>query len=178
VDAALHAQAVATRQLLRALQKAGVSRSHLRTTDLELNRHYDNHGNVTGYDANETIRARITPLSQAGRTIAAGATSAGNNVEVGALAFDIADDDNLVTEARAHAFADAKSRAEQYAELAGRSLGRVEKVTETIDLPGPTPYYGRTALFDSASAGAASVPVRGGKQTLTVRVHVVWALTT
>jgi uncharacterized protein YggE len=177
VQDALDAQGAATRRLLSALQKAGVTRSRLRTTDLELNQHYDNHGNVSGYDASETIRARITPLSQAGRTLSAGATSAGNAVEVGSLAFDIADDDSLVSDARANAFADAKSRAEQYAGLAGRSLGRVQRVTEHVDEPAPTPYYG-SALYDKAAGtgATASVPVRGGKQTLTVRVSVVWTL--
>jgi len=176
VQTALDAQAAATRRLLAALEKAGVAHRSLKTTDLSINRHYDNHGNVTGYDADESIRARITPLSEAGRTISAGATASGNDVEVGAISFDIADDSALVTSARANAYADARARAGQYAGLADRSLGRVEKVTETVRAPQPTTFYGKYAAPAAAGLDAASVPVRGGRQTLTVRVAVVFAL--
>jgi uncharacterized protein YggE len=177
VQTALDAQAAATRRLLAALEKAGVAHRSIKTVDLSINRHYDNHGNVTGYDADESIRARITPLSEAGRTISAGATASGNDVEVGSIAFDIADDTALVTSARANAFADARARAEQYADLADRTLGRVEKVTETVRAPQPTRFYGRYAAPAASGAlDAASVPVRGGRQTLTVRVAVVFAL--
>ena len=177
VQSALDAQATATRRLLAALEKAGVAHRSLKTIDLSINRHYDNHGNVTGYDADESIRARITPLSEAGRTIDAGATASGNDVEVGSISFDIADDTALVTSARANAFTDARARAQQYADLADRSLGRVEKVTETVRAPQPTTFYGKYAAPAATGLDRASVPVRGGRQTLTVRVAVVFALT-
>jgi uncharacterized protein YggE len=175
VQAALDAQSAAAHRLFASLQKAGVARKDLQTTDLQLNRHYDNNGNVTGYDAAQTVRAKIHPLSGAGRVISAGATSSGNDVEVGQLAFDISDDASLVTQARSAAFADARARAEQYAGLAGRSLGRVEKVTESVSQPDPVRYYGLAAAA-GLSDKAASVPLRAGQQTLTVRVSVVWAL--
>lgn len=175
VQAALDAQAAAARRLLAALQRSGVPRNQLRTTELSLDRHYDNHGTVTGYDASETVHARISPLARAGRTISTAATSSGNDVEVGSLGFDISADSALVDTARANAFADARSRAEQYAGLSHRGLGRVEHISERVEQPPPTPvYYG--AALDSAGGPAASVPIRGGQQTLTVHVAVVWAL--
>jgi uncharacterized protein YggE len=177
VQEALDAQSTATRRLLAALEKAGVARHQLKTTDLSINRHYDNHGNVTGYDANESIRARITPLSEAGRTISAGATASDNDVEVGSIGFDIGDDAALLTSARSNAFADARDRAEQYAGLADRSLGRVIKVTESVRTPQPSPMFYGAYAADALRAAPKSVPIRGGKQTLTVRVTVVWALT-
>lgn len=178
VQEALDAQAGAVRHLLDALKAAGVARNRTQTTDLSLDRHYDDHGVVTGYDADETVRAKVQPLSHAGATISRAATSAGNAVGVGDIAFDLGDDETVVTSARANAFADAKSRAQQYAGLSGRGLGRVEKVTEVVDAPPqPVDYYQRSALLD-ASAGAAksSVPLRPGQQTLTVRVNVTWSL--
>lgn len=175
VQAALDAQAAATRKLLAALRAAGVDNQHLRTTDLELYRRYDRHGNPIGYVASETVEARITPLDHAGRTIASGATSS-THVDVGGLSFDIANDDALVKQARTNAYADAKARADQYAGLAGRSLGRVEKINETVKTPQPTVYAG-DALAASAGTAAQSVPIKGGQKTLTVRVTIVWQLT-
>jgi uncharacterized protein len=174
VQEALDAQADAAQRLLAALKASGVERNRTTTTDLMLDRHYDDHGNVTGYDASETIRAKVRPLSRAGRTISRAATSAGNNVSVGNIAFDVADDHDSVSAARSNAYADARDRAEQYASLSGRALGRVEKVSETVDAPQePVPFYAQDML---RSAVAAPVPLRPGQKTLTVHVTVTWSL--
>jgi uncharacterized protein YggE len=175
VAEAVDAESAAAHNLLDALEEAGVDRHDMRTTDLNINEHYDNHGTVVGYDVSETVRASIKPLSDAGHMISDAATSAGDNVDVGSISLDIEDDDPLVTQARSAAFDDAKARAEQYAELAGRSLGRVERITEHINRPAPNVYYGRAALM-AADKAASPIPVRGGTQTLTVRVSVVWSL--
>ena len=177
VQAALDAQASAVHRLLDALKSSGVPRQRTQTTDLSLDRHYDEHGNVTGYDANETVRAKVRPLSHAGRAISNAATAAGNAVSVGDLAFDLADDTDVVKSARENAFADARDRARQYASLSGRGLGRVEKVTEVVDAPPePIDFVQRDALMAGASGAAKAVPLRAGQQTLTVRVNVTWAL--
>jgi uncharacterized protein len=177
VQEALDAQAGAVHRLLDALKSAGVPRDRTQTTDLSLDRHYDEHGTVTGYDANETVRAKVRPLSRAGRTISNAATSAGNAVAVGGLAFDLADDTDVVKSARDNAFADAQDRARQYASLSGRGLGRVEKVTEVVDAPvQPLDFYQQDALRSTAAASGKAVPLRPGQQTLTVRVNVTWAL--
>ena len=177
VQEALDAQAFVTNKLFSALQRSGVAKKDLQTTDLSLDRHYDNHGNVTGYDASESVQAKISPLSGAGKTISAGATASGNNISVGSLSFDIAHDDALISKARSAAFADAQQKAQQYAGLSDRSLGRVEKISERISEPNPQPdYFYKDALMASAGR-AASVPLRGGRQTLTVNVTVVWQLT-
>ena len=178
VQEALDAQANAVQRLLSALKSSGVRRSETQTTDLSLDRHYDEHGNVTGYDAGETLRAKVQPLARAGQTISRAAASAGNAVSVGGLAFDLSDDSGVVSSARANAFRDAQDRARQYASLSGRALGRVQKVSEVVDTPQQPVDFSGMAL-DSAAAGAAkaaAVPLRGGEQTLTVRVTVTWTL--
>lgn len=178
VQEALDAQATTVQHLLDALKASGIPRSRTQTTDLSLDRHYDEHGTVTGYDANETVRAKVRPLSRAGAVISKAATSAGNAVEVGDLAFDLGNDADVVKSARANAFADARDRAEQYAALSGRGLGRVEKVTEVVDAPQqPVDYYSADALRGAASGAAKAVPLRPGQQTLTIRVNVTWSLT-
>lgn len=176
VQDAIEAQSAAARRVLAALAKAGVPNKRVTTTDLSIDEHYNSSGYVTGYEASETVQARISPLDVAGRTISAAATASGNDVTVDGLSFDIANDDPIVSRARSNAFADARSRASQYAVLAGRSLGRVMSIKESIDRGAPTPYPYADALFAKAGP-ASSVPIRGGRQTLSVRVAVVWALT-
>jgi uncharacterized protein len=175
VQDAIDAQAAAARRVLAALDRAGVPAKRVRTTDLNLDEHYDNSGVVVGYDASETLRARISPLRIAGRTIGSVATAAGNDVTVGGLSFDIADDDALVTSARSEAYDAARAKAEQYAGLAGRKLGRVLSIREHVERATPTPYPYADAFLAKTAAGAG-VPIRGGRQSLTVSVAVVWSL--
>lgn len=172
VQATLDAVSARSHKVLAALRGAGVKQSGLRTSDLELGRNYDSHGTPIGYQSSETVEARITPLAAAGHAMEA-AARATDHVSIGNLSFDIAHDASLLTQARANAWADAKSRAQQYAGLAGGQLGQVQTIRETVS--NPQPSYAEP--LDS-SAGAASfrkaVTIRGGRQTLTVRVTVVW----
>lgn len=177
VQTTLNTVSLRARKVLAALHAAGVKEPNLRTSDLQLNRNYNRYGTPIGYAASETVEARITPLADAGRAIAA-AAHATDHVDIGNLNFDIAHDSALLRQARANAFADARSRAEQYAGLAADHLGKVESIRETVSSP-PSTYP--NAIYGDAAAGLAKrmspAVIRGGRQTLTVRDTIVWSLT-
>lgn len=176
VQSTLDAESAATRRVLAALKREGLAGRDVQTTSLSLSQHYDNRGNVSGYDATETVTAKISPLGSAGKAIAAAASASGNDVSIDGLTFDIADDHSLLADARTKSYADARDRAEQYAGLAHRSLGDVMKVTETVtseEQPVPGPYFDRAA---SAGGALKAVPIRAGEQPVTVTVTVVWRL--
>ena len=176
VQDALDAVARDAQKVVSALRHAGVGNNDMRTTDLELYPHYNNSGGRDGYDASESVTATFHDLGSAGRHISATVAAAGNAATVNGLSFDLSSDTKLLSQARSAAFADAKARAQQYAELSGRSLGPVRHVTESIvsaDTPQPQFYKGA----DLAAGGAsAPVPVRAGQQPVTVIVTVVWQL--
>jgi uncharacterized protein YggE len=175
VQQALSGSNVAARQVTGRLTASGVVRHDIQTTNLSLNQTYDSHGRPDGYAADESITVRITPLTRVGRTLDAAATAAGNQVRIEDLSFDITDDAALLSAARARAFADAKTAATQYANLADRTLGRVLSITATVSGNRPTPVplsYGK--VLNSAASGA--VPIRPGQQRVGVTVHVVWTL--
>lgn len=174
VQSTLDAESAAAHKLLAALQSSGVQRSHIQTTDLELYRRYS-HGAPIGYTASETLQAQITPLTKAGRTISNAASSSGN-VEVGDISFDISNDQSLLSQARANAFSNASDKAKQYATLSGRSLGRVEQISETVANPNQPNVDYASAGAALAPHAAAALPIRLGQQQLTVHVKVVWAL--
>lgn len=174
VQEALDAQSRFTHRLLAALKVDGVKDEDIRTTDLELFRYNNRKTHVQGYYASESVQAKLSPLDSAGKTISDAASSSGH-VDVGGMSFDIANDDALVKQARENAFTDAKDRAQQYAGLSSRSLGRVEHITERVDVPEPVDYG--YAAATSAGGAAAPVPIAAGQQTLTVRVTVIWQLT-
>jgi uncharacterized protein YggE len=170
---ALDARSHAARRLIDTLRAEGLGDKDLQTTDLSLYRTRKRHDPTHYYVASESVQATIAPLTDAGRIIDSAARSS-SHVSIGGMSFDIADDDALITEARANAYADAKDKAEQYADLAGRTLARVERVSETVRNPQPV-YYGAAAAARS-SAPAAPAPIEAGTQTVRVRVTIIWQL--
>lgn len=175
VQSTLDAEATSVHRVVNALASAGISGRAVQTTSLQLSQHYDNHGQPSGYEANETVTAKISPLHNAGRVISAGATASGDDVSVDGLTFDIADDHALLTQARGKAFGDARDRAQQYAGLANRSLGDVVSISEKVTTQEPV----RGAYLDvlrAGASGAKAVPIRPGEQPVTVNVTVTWRL--
>jgi uncharacterized protein len=172
VQKALDDMSAATNQLTAALKTDGVKDADITTNGLSLYPWHNRKTEQSGYTASQTVEARITPLDNAGKALSDAATSSGN-VTIQGMFFDISNDDALMQTARSNAFADAKARATQYAQLAGRSLGRVEKIDETIDNGGPI-YYGKDVA--GAASGAAPVPISPGTQTLTLNVTVTFQM--
>jgi hypothetical protein len=179
VQEALNTNSVNAQKVIHTLQTHHVARSDIKTTDLNLNQHYDSHGDPAGYDASESINVRIHPLSKVGEILTAASTSAGDSVSVGSLSFDIADNSTLLASAREAAFTNAKAAAQQYATLGGTSLGHV--VTIKAQVHNASPIYKGIAHADSAAsfgAARAAVPIRPGQKKISVTVKVVWALST
>lgn len=176
VQSALDADAATVRRVLGSLQRHGIRGANVQTSSLGLDQHYDNRGRPSGYDATETVTAKITPLRSAGSAVSAAATASGNDVSVDGLSFDIADDTRLLADARTKAFGDAKERARQYAELAGRPLGSVVKVSEVVQVEQVYPQRYEAAYPMPAGASGKALPIRAGEQPVTVDVTVTWRL--
>jgi len=172
VQDALHAQSHNTDLLVAALKKDGLKDADITTTDLELYRFHNRKTGVRGYVASESVEANISPLDNAGQTIADAAASS-DHVNIGGMSFSISDLSALMKTARDNAYADAKDRATQYAGLSSRTLGRVEHVTEKVNDNGAV--YGAAASVAGGSVG--TVPISPGQQTVTVNVTVVWQIT-
>jgi uncharacterized protein len=110
-------------------------------------------------------------MGEAGAVIGRLADAGGDAARVQGISYVLEDDAALQEQARADAFADARRKAEQYAELAGRELGEVVSVRENVTAPGPMPY----AAADSA-AGASEMAIAPGSTTVTVTAEVRWSL--
>ncbi len=125
---------------------------------------------ITGYRASNAIQVKIRDIGQASRTLALIASTGGDATRINSVAFSIEDDSALVRDARARAFGDARSRAEQYAELSGLTLGKVLSISEQSGAtpPRPTPM---------PRAAMEAVPLEPGQQTVDLAVTVVWELT-
>src|SRR5205823_13205566 len=123
---------------------------------------------VTGYEAGNTVSARIRNLAKAGAIVDAAAAKTGDNFRLQGISFSIDDDSELLAAARAKATKRARAQAEQLASGAGVEIGDVRSISENTG-SSPIPY----ATGDSA-ARSAETPIQPGTQTLSVSATVVF----
>jgi hypothetical protein len=174
-DALSAAGEVAT-NVINALEANGVDASDIQTSGVSVGPSYGKHGHVDGYRADESITARMHPLDTAGKALDAASQAGGNSLDINDTSLTISNKSSFEAKARTKAFASAKAAAEQYAELAGRQLGRVEQITATSHTSGVEHFPVESAGGASAALPSRSIPVNPGKQTISTSVRVVWAL--
>lgn len=158
------------RAVIDALIGAGLDRKDIATTTVTLEPQYSGPGaaSITGYRATNAIRVTIHPTDAASRMLALIVGTGGDATRIRSVSYSIADDSQLVKDARARAFNDAKSRADQYAQLSGLRLGRVLSISEASAPPGgPTP---------APRGMVAEAPLEPGQQTVRFSVTAVWEL--
>ena len=120
----------------------------------------------------ENLSATIHDLAKAGAVLSAAVDAGGNAVRVDSVSVALDDTSGLVGGARASAVDDAKTKASQYAEASGRTLGAVVSITEVVSTP--TPMYGYVQATTALRADSP-VPIQAGSQDVSVQVTVVYA---
>jgi uncharacterized protein YggE len=170
VTAAMDQTNARQQAVIDALAGAGVDRKDISTTDVSLQPQYDSSGGtITGYRAGNAIRVKIHPAGSASRLLALIVGTGGAATRINSVSYSIADDSQLVKDARARAFHDAQDRAEQYAQLSGLGLGKVISISETSGATPPVPAPMRGGM-------PSSVPLEPGQQTVSFSVTAVWEL--
>jgi uncharacterized protein YggE len=174
VSSALSRADRAMTRVTSVLRHDGVDSKDLQTAGLDIYPQYSNDGRtVTGYQASQDLTVTFRDVDKAGSLISRAVSAGGDAVRMSGLSFRIDDDSALLADARSKAFADAKAKAQLYGDAAGRGLGQVVSVNETVtgqDTPYPVPYA------TAADGAAKSVDVQAGQQQLSVTVTVTWSL--
>jgi uncharacterized protein YggE len=156
-------------KVIGALHDAGVSDDDIQTADLSVQPVTNDQGDVTGYQATNTVTARIRDLGKAGAVVDAAAAQAGDDIRVQGITFSIDDDSALLAAARTKATKRARAQAQQLADGAGVDVGEVRSISETTTA---VPL----AFAADAAEKAAGTPVMPGSETLTVQARVVFAI--
>jgi uncharacterized protein YggE len=156
--------------VINALADAGLDRKNISTTTVTLQPQYNNAepAAITGYRATNAIQVKIHPTDAASRMLALIVSTGGDATRITSVSYSIADDSQLIKDARARAFNDAKGRADQYAQLSGLRLGRVLSISEVsgnAPVGGGPPAPPRSAV--------AAVPLEPGQQTVSFSVTAV-----
>jgi Uncharacterized conserved protein len=178
---ALDANTAAMTELLDELKAAGIEARDIQTTGFSVNPNYvysdqrDSNGysqppRINGYQVSNTVTVVVRDLEALGTILDRSVTVGANTVN--GVTFSVSDTTELLNEARKKAFADARAKAELYAQTAGTTLGDLESIRESQNFDAPQPY----AMYARAEAVSTPVPVEAGELTFSITVDVEWEL--
>lgn len=159
--------AARTQAVIDRLKGLGIAANDLQTTGYAIQPQYDRDQKLNGYQIVNAVRATVRDLKAVGPTID-GAVNAGAN-RVAGISFDAANKAETTRRAREAAVADARQKAEQYAQLTGTTLGGVMQIAETAG----TPEYRTTA---APAAASQATPIEPGEGSLTITVQISYEL--
>lgn len=178
------AQTEATAQataIIDAVMAAGIPEDDIQTVNFSVNviRDVDQNGNqgaVTGFQVTNqvavTIRGIDQDLERVGTILDSVVAAGANNIY--GISFTVDDPTAAAVQARRAAVLDSRAKADQLAEAAGLTVGRVVTITESPSAF-PPPQVFEAAAADMAQARAA-VPIQGGSSEVTVDVQVTFEL--
>jgi hypothetical protein len=159
-------------KLIDGLKALGIAPKDIQTTAVNVEPRYTQAkdgrpASISGYRVVNQVRLTVRDVKRLGE-ILDGAIGLGAN-QINGIGFDVSNAETLKDEARKQAMVNARRRAELYATAAGVQLGGVLTISEDVSA-GPRPM----PMARAAMAGA--VPIEAGTRTLTVEVHVTYAL--
>src|SRR5262245_10514610 len=173
VSGAMNQTSDRQRAVIDGLVGFGIDRKDISTTQVSLQPQFAGGDSTTifGYRAINANNVKIRKLDTASQALALIVSTGGDATRINSVNYSIEDDSQLVKDARARAFNDAKDRAQQYAQLSGLDLGKVISITESGAATPPTP------LPSPRGAEMAVVPLEPGQQTVGFNVTVIFELT-
>ena len=160
-------------QLISNLTSSGVATEDIQTANYSIYPEYDYSGDqrrLVGYRVGNTVTAMIRDIDSAGSVIDAAVVGVGDEIQVSGVSFSIEDDEELISAARSAAWEDARSKAQQLADLAGLTLGDAVMISESVVGTAPQPVY-RAAFEDSVGA-SVETPIEAGQQQVAVNLQV------
>ncbi len=160
--------------LTQALRRAGVAERDIQTSNVSVypQQQYveGQQPRITGYQANNSVTAKVRRIDNTGRVIDAAVAAGGNTVN--GVSFSHADPDAQLDIARRDAIAEARRRAELYANALGMRVNRIVSVSEGGGYAPPIPV----AVERFAAQDAAATPISPGQVETRVSVNVTFEL--
>jgi uncharacterized protein len=164
-------------QLLDALKFGGVKPEDITTTNVFVYPMYVDGQKITGYQAGNSVSAKIRDVSKAGTIIDAAAGVVGDEITLQGVYFNVDDTGPLKQAARDDAVGHAKAQADQLAAATGLKVGKVVSIVEGSVPSIPVVYAADAGAPATTLAGSTPVPLQPGQQELNLSVTVVYELT-
>lgn len=161
--------------LTQALRRAGVAERDIQTSNVSVypQQQYreGETPRITGYQANNTVTAKVRNINNVGRVIDAAVAAGGNTVH--GVSFSYQNPDAQLDAARRDAIQEARRRAELYANALGMRVHRIIAVNEGGGYAPPMPITVTAARMESQDA---STPIAPGQIETRVNVGVTFEL--
>ncbi len=177
-EAARNRAAVAMEALIKAVKSEHVADKDIQTRSVSLYPTYspDTANRIIGYQLSNQVTVCIRDINKASDIIDSAVRAGGNSTRVQGINFGIDNPESALRDTREKAYANAKMKAEQYAKLAGVSLGSPLYISEGSDIPAMPMPYGEVRMMKTATADGASTPVQVGEQEVSVTVDVMFGI--
>jgi uncharacterized protein len=156
--------------MLAVLREHGAADEDLRSTGIEILSDRERHGLRGRFQAHMSVEALLRDIDSAGTALSAAVEAGGDASRVHGISLDSSASEDALVEAREAAWADATAKAEQYATLAGRSLGTVLSVSELR-----RGHDGEPIAY-AAAASLSAAAVETGTRALHAVITVRWEL--
>jgi uncharacterized protein YggE len=174
-QAALQENARRMQALTQALRRAGIAERDIQTSNVSVYPQQQYREGqaplITGYQANNTVTAKVRNIDNTGRVIDAAVAAGGNTVN--GVFFSYQDPDRQLDAARRDAIEEARRRAELYASALNMRVVRVVAVQEGGGYGPPVPM---PVAVRMEAAQDASTPVAPGQIETRVNVSVTFEL--
>ncbi len=172
---ALQANTAKMSELLAALKTHQIDDKHIQTSQFNVGpqHNFDRTGQqppkIIGYTVTNQVAVKVLDVKRLGTILDAAVQAGGNQIQ--AINFLVSEAGALRKQARQKAIADARQRAETFADESNVKLGKTLRIVEaTTSLPQP--------MYAQAMRGVASadVPIAVGEQSITAQVTVTYSL--
>jgi uncharacterized protein YggE len=169
------AQATTTMEaILEAIAAQGIPDEDVQTAGYMVNplREYDQitgaQGAVISFQVTNMVNVKVSDVDELGTVLDAVVTAGANNIY--GVTFYNDEPGTAATEARGLAVEDARTKAQELADAAGLTLGRILSISEVSSSVGP--------LYDTAQRGGqgAGPPIAPGTNAITANVEVAFEL--
>lgn len=164
------AGAESARAAVVEVARAHVDPTAISTQALHTYPHHGPDGAPAGHEARHALRVRCPDLGGAATLVQALADAVGDRLAVDGVQLATTPTADHLAAAREAAYADARSRAEHLARLAGSTIGAVVHVTDGAPVSAGGPP---TAVFASVRT---DVDLEGGTAEVSATVTVTWEL--
>ena len=170
-QAAMRANSQAMTAVFGALRDAGVAEEDMQTSQLSVSPVYSDRRepgqielNIIGYEARNTVTAKVNDTGRTGQVIDAMVASGANNINN--VTFGSDNTDEAMDEARRQAIANLLAKAELFADAAGFELCGIRRMGEART-GSPQPVMMRASFAEDS----ASTPVASGQLSLSATVN-------
>lgn len=161
--------------LMDTLKAAGIDPIDMQTSNFSIwqNQKYNYDGTTSGstYMVDNTVYVTVRDLNTLGETLDAAVQAGANNIN--SIQFSVANDTELMTQARQLAVENAQNIAQELASASGVELGEIETITYFTNSY-PVAYYGARGM--GGGGGESAVPITTGQVSLQATVEITYRI--